>query len=80
MEQTHSLALPVGLHIGWIVVIQTGNLFIKFQMATGHLPWAGPHVVSGTIPIGILAMLALFFTAFLCWQYLNTRDHVTGSL
>lgn len=73
-EKTHSLALPIGLHAGWISVIQSGNFFVKFQMETpGNLPWVGPHAVSGTIPVGILAILALCFTFYLCWRYLHRR-------
>jgi membrane protease YdiL (CAAX protease family) len=73
-EQTCSLALPIGLHVGWIFVIQTGNFFVKFQMETpGNLPWVGPHVISGTTPVGVFAILAFCFTFYLCWRYLRTR-------
>lgn len=73
-EQTCSLALPIGLHVGWIFVIQTGNFFVEFRMETpDNLPWVGPHVISGTIPVGVLAILAFCFTFCLCWRYLRTK-------
>jgi len=76
-EQTCSLALPIGLHVGWIFVIQTGNFFVKFQMESpGNLPWVGPNAVSGTIPVGILAILAFCFTFYLCWRYLRARERL----
>lgn len=75
VEQTSSLALPIGLHIGWVLVIQIGNLFIKFQMvAPGNLPWVGPHAVSGSLPIGIFATFSICLTALFCWKYLKMRN------
>src|SRR6185437_14067984 len=64
-EQTCSLALPIGLHVGWIFVIQTGNFFVKFQMES-----------PGNLPVGILAILAFCFTFYLCWRYLRARERL----
>ncbi len=74
VERTHSLALPIGLHVGWIFAIQTINLLIGFRLkAPGVLPWVGPNVVSGMVPIGIFAILAICTTFLLCGQYLHGR-------
>jgi len=76
VERTHSLALPIGLHAGWIFAIQTINLFTEFQItAPIHLPWVGPNVVSGTVPVGIFAILSVFLTFLLCRGYLHGRSH-----
>ncbi len=80
VERTHSLALPIGLHAGWIFAIQTINLFTEFQATTPiHLPWVGPNVVSGAVPVGIFAILAVCVTFLLCRGYLHGRYHQTSS-
>lgn len=72
VEQTHSLALPIGLHAGWIFGIQTFNLFTKFRIKPpGMLPWVAPNVISGTVPLGIFAILAVALTFLICWKYLH---------
>ncbi len=80
LERTHSLALPIGLHVGCVFAVQTCNLFMKFQIEPpGKLPWVGPNVVSGTVPVGIFALLAVFLVFILCWKYLYALPRKTSA-
>lgn len=71
--RTHSLWLPIGLHAGWVLAQQTSNLFLRPapEDASSLLPWAGPNVVSGAVPTGLLPLAALILTAFLVDLYLR---------
>ncbi|MFZ9931743.1 MAG: CPBP family intramembrane glutamic endopeptidase [Chthoniobacterales bacterium] len=70
--RTRSLWLPIGLHAGWILGVQTGNLFLKLSAsdATGQLPWVGPSLVSGAVPTGLLPLAGLVLTGWLVRLYL----------
>ncbi|PWU09330.1 MAG: hypothetical protein C5B47_03600 [Verrucomicrobia bacterium] len=80
VERTRSLALPIGLHAGWIFAIQTFNLFIEFESMTPiGLPWVGPNVISGMVPVGVFAILSICVTFLLCRGYLYGRPHQNSS-
>jgi uncharacterized protein len=80
VERTRSLALPIGLHAGWVFAIQTINLFTEYRTVTPiHLPWVGPNVISGVVPVGIFAILAICATFLLCRGYLHGRSYQTTS-
>jgi membrane protease YdiL (CAAX protease family) len=70
---TASLWLPIGLHAGWILGVQTTNLFLKLSAgsATGFLPWVGPSLVSGAVPTGLLPLAGLLLTGLLTRLYLR---------
>jgi membrane protease YdiL (CAAX protease family) len=71
--RTRSLWLPIGLHAGLILGVQTKNLFLKPSVAdaTGHLPWVGPSLVSGSVPTGLFALAGIILAGWLAHLYLQ---------
>lgn len=69
---TASLWLAIGLHAGWILGVQTTNLFLKPAVANaaGQLPWVGPNLVSGAVPTGLLPLSGLLLAGLLARLYL----------
>ncbi|MBJ7258224.1 MAG: CPBP family intramembrane metalloprotease [Chthoniobacterales bacterium] len=70
--RTRSLWLPIGVHAGWVLGVQTANLFFKSSVADGtsHLPWAGPSLVSGAVPTGLLPLAGLVLVGWMTRFYL----------
>jgi membrane protease YdiL (CAAX protease family) len=70
---TASLWLPIGIHAGWILGVQTTNLFLKPSVAdaAGLLPWVGPSLVSGAVPTGLLPLAGLALAGLLTRLYLH---------
>jgi len=58
---TKSLWLGIGIHAGWIFGQQGFRLFAKYKVEPqdAMLPWLAENVVSGAVPVGILALLGL---------------------
>jgi membrane protease YdiL (CAAX protease family) len=52
--RTHSLALPMGLHGGWIFGSQLFSKVARRQMIA--LPWIGKSLLIGIVPLGIAAL------------------------
>lgn len=71
--RTRSLFLPIGLHAGWVFGQQTLQWLGKFRVKPEDslLPWVGPNVVSGAVPIGLVPVFTLLLTAFAVWWYLR---------
>jgi membrane protease YdiL (CAAX protease family) len=71
--RTRSLWLAIGLHAGWVLGMQTSNLF--FQLSSGEtnafLPWVGPRLVSGAVPTGLLPLAGLLLAGWLVLLYLR---------
>jgi membrane protease YdiL (CAAX protease family) len=70
--RTRSLWLGIGLHAGWILGVQSGNLFLKPSVAEAAslLPWVGPSLVSGSVPTGLLPLAGLLLAGWLARLYL----------
>lgn len=70
---TASLWLAIGLHAGWILGVQTQNLFFKPSVPTAadNLPWVGPSLVSGAVPTGLLPLAGLLLAGWLAHLYLG---------
>ena len=71
--RTRSLWLPIGLHAGWVLSQQTTNLALQSTSAgaSGWLPWLGPNLVSGSVPTGLVPLVALSLTGLLVGLYLR---------
>lgn len=71
--RTRSLWLPIGLHAGWIVGMQTSNIFLRLSGddPAASLPWVGPSLVSGAVPTGLLPLGGLIVAAWLVRMYLR---------
>lgn len=71
--RTRSLWLPVGLHAGWILGMQTSNLFLRSpgEDPAASLPWFGPSLVSGAVPTGLLPLAGLLLAGWLVHAYLR---------
>ena len=71
--RTHSLWLPIGLHAGWIFCQQALQWLARYRVRPPEalLPWIGPNVVSGAVPIGLLPLGVLLLTAAGVWFYLR---------
>lgn len=71
--RTKSLWLPIGLHAGWILSQQSTGVFLRAvpKDAAVLLPWAGPNLVSGAVPTGLLPLAALLVTGMLVGFYLR---------
>lgn len=71
--RTRSLWLAIGIHAGWILAQQAGNLFLKSRARPPDefLPWVGPNLVSGAVPTGLLPLAALAVLAALTGVYLH---------
>jgi len=62
---TKSLWLGIGIHAGWIFGQQGFHIFAKYRVdpPDSMLPWLAANVVSGAVPVGLLALLGLAGTA-----------------
>ncbi len=71
--RTRSLWLPIGLHAGWIFGQQALQLLAKFRIkpADELLPWVGPNVVSGAVPVGLVPVFVLLLTGAAVWFYVR---------
>jgi uncharacterized protein len=70
--RTSSLWMAIGLHAG-VVFVKMG--FSKFtKRADAHLPWVGPELQIGLVPVGAL-LVALLLVWLWLW-YENRRDQV----
>lgn len=71
--RTRSLFLPIGLHAGWIAGQQGLQWLAKFRVKPEDslLPWVGPNVVSGAVPVGLVPIGTLLVTALAVWLYLR---------
>lgn len=71
--QTRSLFLPIGIHAGWIAGQQGLQWTAKFRIKPPEalLPWAGPNVVSGAVPTGLIPAGILLLTMALAFIYLK---------
>lgn len=76
--RTRSLWLPIGLHAGWIFGQQMLQLLAKYRIKPPGelLPWVGPNVVSGAVPVGLVPVIVLLLTGAAVWFYVR---HVSGS-
>jgi len=70
--RTNSLWMAAGVHAGWILGQQGLNWFAKFRIKPPEefLPWAGPALVSGVVPTGLLPLGALVLACGLSAAYL----------
>lgn len=71
--QTRSLFLPIGLHAGWILSQQGIQWLGKYRVKPEDalMPWVGPNVVSGAVPVGLIPIATLLVTALAVWVYLR---------
>ena len=71
--RTRSLWLAIGLHAGCIFGQQVLNVFAKFRLKPPEawMPWAGPNVVHGMVPTGLVPLAALLVIGLLVWWYLR---------
>ena len=71
--RTRSLWLPIGLHAGWILGQQSLQLLAKFRIKPPDelLPWVGPNVVSGAVPVGLVPVFVLLLTGAAVWLYVR---------
>lgn len=71
--RTRSLFLPIGLHAGWIIGQQGMQWAAKFRAKPPEalLPWAGPNVVSGAVPTGIIPAGIIVLTTVAASCYLK---------
>jgi membrane protease YdiL (CAAX protease family) len=79
-SRTRSLFLSIGLHAGWILGQKGLELLAKFQPkpADALLPWAGPNVVSGAVPTGLVPVAVLLLTwtlVSLRLRHVEKKDH-----
>ena len=79
-SRTRSLFLSIGLHAGWIFGQKGLELLAKFQPkpADALLPWAGPNVVSGAVPTGLVPVAVLLLTwtlVSLRLRHVEKKDH-----
>ncbi|HEY8899482.1 MAG TPA: CPBP family intramembrane glutamic endopeptidase [Chthoniobacterales bacterium] len=71
--RTRSLWLAIGLHAGCIFGQQILSVFAKFRFGKdpmAWMPWAGPNVVHGMVPTGLVPLAALLVIGGLVWWYL----------
>ena len=78
--RTRSLWLPIGLHAGWILGQQSLQLLAKYRIkpADELLPWIGPNVVSGAVPVGLVPVFVLLLTGAAVWFYLRHASRPEG--
>jgi membrane protease YdiL (CAAX protease family) len=71
--RTRSLWLPIGIHAGWILGQQGFQWLARpvEKSFASFLPWAGPNVVSGAVPTGIVPLIVLLLTGAAVWLYLR---------
>jgi membrane protease YdiL (CAAX protease family) len=71
--RTRSLWLPIGLHAGWIFGQQCSQVVLRPvpDDAVMLLPWAGPNLVSGAVPTGLLPLAAVLLGGLLVHLYLR---------
>jgi len=71
--RTHSLWLPCGLHAGWIFGQQFSQVIMRPSLddVAQLLPWAGPNLVSGAVPTGLLPLGAILLGGLLVRSYLR---------
>lgn len=71
--RTRSLFLPIGLHAGWVLGQQGLQWLGKFRVKPEDalLPWVGPNVVSGAVPVGLVPVGVLLITGVAVWLYLR---------
>ena len=79
-SRTRSLFLSIGLHAGWIFGQKGLELLAKFNAkpADALLPWAGPNVVSGAVPTGLVPVGVLLLTGILVLsrlRHVEKKDH-----
>ena len=79
-SRTRSLFLSIGLHAGWIFGQKGLELLAKFspKPADAMLPWAGPNVVSGAVPTGLVPVAVLLLTwifVLLRLRHVEKKDH-----
>ena len=79
-SRTRSLFLSIGLHAGWIFGQKGLELLAKFhpKPADALLPWAGPNVVSGAVPTGLVPVAVLLLTwtlVSLRLRHVEKKDH-----
>lgn len=75
--RTRSLWLAIGLHAGCIFGQQLLNVVAKFRFGKDPftwMPWAGPNVVHGMVPTGLVPLAALLVIGALVWWYLRRVD------
>ncbi|MFZ4774891.1 MAG: CPBP family intramembrane glutamic endopeptidase [Terrimicrobiaceae bacterium] len=80
--RTRSLFLAIGIHAGWILGQQGLQWAAKFRIKPPDalLPWAGPNVVSGAVPTGLIPAGILLLTMALAFAYLrNARFPVRSA-
>lgn len=71
--RTRSLWLPIGLHAGLVLGVQTSNLLLRSAASepSAFLPWVGPGLVSGAVPTGVLPLAGLLLAGWLVQFYLR---------
>jgi membrane protease YdiL (CAAX protease family) len=71
--RTRSLWLAIGLHAGWIFGQQSLQVILlpAGGNALASLPWAGPNLVSGAVPTGILPLVAVLAAGWITHLYLR---------
>jgi membrane protease YdiL (CAAX protease family) len=71
--RTRSLWLAIGLHAGWILGQQSLQVILRPAdgNALASLPWAGPNLVSGAVPTGILPLVAVIAAGWFTHLYLR---------
>lgn len=71
--RTRSLFLPIGLHAGWVMGQQGLQWLGKYRVKPEEalLPWVGPNVVSGAVPVGLVPLGVLLITGVAVWFYLR---------
>lgn len=71
--RTRSLALAIGIHAGWVFGQQGLSVIGRYRVKPEDalMPWAGPNLVSGAVPTGLLPLAALGVTALILIAYLN---------
>jgi uncharacterized protein len=71
--RTRSLFLPIGLHAGWVLGQQGMQWLGKYRVKPEDalLPWIGPNVVSGAVPVGLAPIGVLLVTGVAVWFYLR---------